>query len=626
MKATFNRLYSAINLLHEHKWRQLALLLVIQGLLMLVAFNKIITHPEQNTFVNNWDGVKNYYTYNWYVNQPDTVEYRFFTGMNHPYGDYIYYTDNTPIIAAAVRWVHLNVVNLEGYFTAVFHWVIFAGIWLSTITLFFILRKLGLPALWVFLGSLCLVWLHPQIMRYALGCSNLGFSWALLLLVLGMLHLHSHLLARKLREVLICSLIIALVVIVSAFCHLYFLVMLLLWVGFYLAGHCIYSVFKRQIPWLPMLSGALVAGVSVVAVFGLIRLTDGYYDFRLVANNGYGVSGWALRFTDMFAPYWFNSFQFVFNIEFSGGLESHSYWGAGALYGFLMLLVWGGYKSYQKRQWPSFRITTSIGWFWLFFGVGAVMLLFIALNEHIPLGGKRSMYNFMSLFSHLKHLYPRITQFRGLGRFVWPFIWVVNLFLLWYLARRRGSVPAFVPLLVFFLMLVDVSDMLRFYNNIYTPNPFAESQLKAATQEFDAVDAARYQAILPIPFYHVGSENYPITMDPQEEVARESMQFSLAWKLPLMACQMSRTAEYQALNLTGLFQGRGIDADMVELMDDRPVLIMVRKQANSPCGDSSEKPEDWAIDVCALKVVQETLRYKLYEWWPKEASSAAALD
>jgi len=94
----------------------------------------------------------------------------------------------------------------------------------------------------------------------------------------------------------------------------------------------------------------------------------------------------------------------------------------------------------------------------------------------------------------------------------------------------------------------------------------------------------------------------------------------------LMACQMSRTAEYQALSLTGLFQGRGLNADMIELMDNRPVLIMVRKQANSPCGDSNIVPEGWAINLCALDVVQETPRYKLYEWWPKQEPIAPALD
>jgi hypothetical protein len=617
MKSTINQIYTALHQLKDHKWRQLGLLLAVQGLLMLVGFNKVITHPEQITFVNNWDGVKNYYTYNWYVNQPDTVEYRFFTGMNHPYGDYSYYTDNTPIVAATVRWVHLNVVNLEGHFTAVFHWVIFVGIWLSTIALFFILRKLGLPALWVFLGSLCLVWVHPQIFRYALGSSNLGYSWTLLLVLLSLLHLHDQLMNRAVRGTLLWSLAIVLVIIAAAFSHLYFLAMLLLWVGFFLAGHCIYGLLKRRIPWLPMLSGILVAGVSATVVFGLIQFTDGYYDFRLVTNDGYGVSGWVLHFTDMFASYSFNSFQFIFNVKFSEGLESHSYWGAGALYGYLMLLVWGIYKSYQKRQWPSLKVSTSIGFFWLFMIISALLLLFIALPEHIPLGGKRSMFNFLSLFSYLKHIYPRITQFRSLGRFVWPLVWVVNIFLLWYLAHKRAKVPAFVPIIVFLLMMVDVSDRLKFYNNIFTPNPFSTSQLKEATEEFDAVDPARYQAILPIPFYHVGSDNFKITMDPSEEIARESMQFSMAWKLPMMACQLARTAEYQALNLTGMFQGRGIDADMVKLMDDRPVLIMVRKQSSSPCLDSNILPEGWEIDICALPVVIETTRYKLYEWWPK---------
>ncbi len=600
-----------------NKWRQLALLLILQGLLMLVGFNKIITAPEETVFKDDWDGVKNYYTYVWYVSQPDSVPYKLFTGMNYPYNEYFYYTDNTPIVAVAVRWVHLNVVDLSNYFMAIYHWVMFLSMWLSTLLLFLILRKLGLPALWVLLGSLMLAWLHPQILKFSFGCYNLAFTWAQLSVFYGLLHLHGHMVKRTARKAVLWSLFLALAVTVSALCHLYYLPLLLLWIAFYLGVMVVYQLAKRQVPWLPVASGLLIAGISAAVCFGMIMLTDEYYAHRLTVNAGYGHRDWILNYKDLFAPNWFNSLQFIFHREYSGASEGHSYLGAAALYGWLMVLISAAWNHYQRRQWPRLLPISQDKLFWFAIGFGAISLTFIALSEHIETSKDNYLTNYLNIFYYLRPHTDSITQFRALGRFVWPLFWVVNFMLLWYLAKRMATIPKIVVVVVFTLMGSDTVDMLRYYNIVYRANPFAETQLETTRETFSTINISSYQALLPIPYYHVGSDNYDITMDPERVWARESMQLSMAWKMPLMATQLARTANYQAINLTGMFQTGTLAVDMVELMDSRPVLIIIKKSLTNPCATAEGVPSTWAIDVCALPLVFENEAYQLYKWQPK---------
>lgn len=603
--------------LPENKWEQLGIVLVVQLLLILVGFNKIAFSPEANVFFDLWDGAKNYYTYLWFVHQPESVPYLYFNGNNYPYGEYIYYVDNTPILAVAVRWVHLNLVDLSGHFTAIFNWVMLLNILISTAVLFFILRRLGLSKLWVVVCALCLVWLHPQIMRLGVGHFNLSFSWTLLLVFYAQLVLFGHLMAGSLKQVLCASWALALATIIASFCHFYYLPLMLLWLGCFLGVICLYQVWKKQVPWIPALSGILVAGISVAGSFGMIQLTDHYLNDRLVTGGGYGYKPWVLTFTDMFTAYRFDTLQFIFQFKFSGHYESFSYWGSGALYGLLMILIWWVWRYYIKRQKPNLNIANGWGLFWVSVGFGAVVMMLIALSESVEIIPGHHWRNHLNLFSFFKLFTPRVTQFRALGRFVWPLVWFVNLFLLWYLAYRKASLPRAFGAIVMFLLLVDTFDMVRHHNKTFYANPFAETVLEQIRQQVPIENPQRYQAILPIPFYHVGSDNYDITIDPETYWGREAPQISLAYKLPLMSCQLARTATYQAMNLLGLFQGRGINEDMIALMDNRPVLVLVKRTLLDPCSEGKEIPADWALDICQMPIVWQNSAFALYEWQPK---------
>lgn len=603
--------------LPDSKWKQLALVLVVQFLLIIIGFNKIAFSPEANVFFDLWDGAKNYYTYLWYVHQPESVPYLFFNGNNHPYGEYIYYVDNTPILAAAVRWVHLNLIDLSGYFTAIFNWVMLLNILISTTVLFFILRRLGLSKLWVVVGALCLVWLHPQIMRLGVGHFNLSFTWTLLLVFYAQQVLYGHLMAGDFKQVMMASLGLAFATIIASFCHFYYLPLMLLWLGCFLGVICLYQLRQKQMPWMAVLSGIVVAGISVAGSFGVIKLTDQYLNERLVTGGGYGYKPWVLTFKDMFTAYSFDSFQFIFQFKFSGYYESFSYWGSAALYGILMVLIWRIWKYYNTRQKPSLNIANGWGLFWLSVGFGAVAMMFIALSERAEIIPGHNWHNYLNLFKFFKLFTERVTQFRALGRFVWPLIWFVNLFLLWYLAYKKDSLPKVFAAIIMFLLLFDTLDMVRHHNKTYYANPFAETALEQIRQQVPIDNPQQYQAILPIPYYHVGSDNYDITIDPETYWGREAPQISLAYKLPLMSCQLARTASYQAMNLLGLFQGRGIDEEMIALMDNRPVLILIKRKLLDPCGEGKELPAEWAIDVCSLPLIWQNDSYQFYAWQPK---------
>ena len=132
------------------------LLLLVQSGLILIAFNKFFAHPLNYMFKNHGDGLKNYFTFYSYLspNNPSLVK---MDQMNFPFGEYIFYTDNTPLLAIPLKFFSTYVFDISPYSITLFNGLCIFSLLLSTYYLYKILFRLLKERWMIFIFSIMLV-------------------------------------------------------------------------------------------------------------------------------------------------------------------------------------------------------------------------------------------------------------------------------------------------------------------------------------------------------------------------------------------------------------------------------------------------------------------------------------
>jgi hypothetical protein len=138
----------------------------------------------------------------------------------------------------------------------------------------------------------------------------------------------------------------------------------------------------------------------------------------------------------------------------------------------------------------------------------AAILLFLALGFPFKIPGLEWMVEYIG----------PLRQFRGLGRFVWAYYYVINIiafYAIWnYSTRFKGFknkylgfkwVIALAPLAI---LLFESYDFQRIKPIKLIPN-YAKRSIAANGPDhwLNKVDFSKFQAIMPLPYYHIGSEN-----------------------------------------------------------------------------------------------------------------------
>jgi len=215
------------------------------------------------------------------------------------------------------------------------------------------------------------------------------------------------------------------------------------------------------------------------------------------------------------------------------------------------------------------------------------VLLCAALMIYLFIGRYSApVLNILNPFFYLHFFTNRVEQFRSLSRFCWPFFWTFYIWIMFtviQLYNQSGKRTRGVIFILFILIGgIEVSDYVRkMRHDVNNPNIFADQELA----KFHALkfDPKQYQAILPIPYYVVGSEDYPHTIDDNDNWSKYTMQLSLYSSLPLMACKMSRTPPEFSIALLDLVSNDSLQPLLKSRLNNKPVLISFnRTLVNDP--------------------------------------------
>lgn len=236
-------------------------------------------------------------------------------------------------------------------------------------------------------------------------------------------------------------------------------------------------------------------------------------------------------------------------------------------------------------------------------------------------------------FLWLHKLTDRVTQFRALGRFIWPFWWAVVLGFSWYAGHWQHRPVLRGVLAGLGLMLaVDTKNAMGFYKDVHRENLLTSAGATAPLQELVGwIDVPRYQAVLPLPLFHSGAEATPsYNLDPDDPHCNRTYQLNTLTNLPTMSVKATRMVPEDARLIMTLLQPGGPDPALLARMDNRPVLVYLDStyfngENNYYREGLKERPEllalfertDDFIREQNLKVLRHEGNLWLFEWQPK---------
>lgn len=546
----------------------LLFLVIVQIIAVFIAFYHELLYPNTYSLYDMHDGLKNYFTYYSYIIDIKNNSYSLFENMNYPFGEIYLYTDNTPILSLSLKILSKLGIDFTDSAFLIHHLFFISGILISTILLYFILRKFIEKKIIILIASLSLPWICPQYLKitgyFALSLSSI-LLWTIWLLQIQF----DSVLRNNNKRLWGIACIQIITMFFSIFIHLYYLPSLAITI---ICFWFFYMLSKRNRQSAQVfIQSCLIVGISFVLSYIFIITIDVYKNYREPGATGYDWINWKLRWENLFHKYDFLTITFPYNYKQYLGMETNAYLGSFALYGTFLIPF---FLFYCKEKFAN-------GKFLPYLLFASLVLLIISFGEQIPIGETgKTFTNYLNPFYYIHLISPIVTQFRCLGRFGWLFFWSYNFIILYTLDRvLTYTKNRFIKSCLYFvivLCLFDAIDTIKSKSKDLHFNMLANKEMMSdMTKLTKGIDFSKYQAILPIPFYHVGYENSDYIIDPDDEHCTRTYQLSILTKLPLMSSKLSRTPGNSTKGLLGIFTEKDIPDIVKNRLNTKPILIYI---------------------------------------------------
>jgi len=615
--------------LKAQRWLGLALL--AQCIVLFFTWDGFFKEPGRYVYCNFYDGQRQYYFFQAYAEQTPDQSWLKVESMGYPYGEYLLYTDGTPLLAFTVRFISTYLVDLSGHETDAFNFFIMLGRLFSTVLVFAILRRLGVRAVLCLLFAVALPWTNGEIIKLAGGHINLSFSWPLLLAIYSFLRLYqAH---EKGKPDWTWAIVYATLISLTAFLHLYWLPLSTFVLGFSLLAYLIYA-WQTQQNWQPIVGYGLISTASPwVVVMGLIRLTDGYFAHRVPQGEGYGWERWVFELSGYYSSHPWNSVRFILEDREIISYGSHAYLGNFTLFFAVVLLIfWWVNKRYSFPVWGKLQEQKE-GQFFLLLMVGVLVSVFISLGENIPIwDNKYVIRNYLNIFYYLRKFTDRITQFRDVSRFGMIGFWWVNLAAVYlfdrYLKEKDTTRVRIIGLGLLVLLALDTKDAWRNSHKWHRDNLLYNQDQSDIDELIAGINPDEYQAAFPIPYFHEGVGDAHYAVDGFDDAITHTMQLQRWTGLPLITSKFARGNKEHGLQLISLLQGDslgvGISPELLSQLDDRPILLLYDElyyDGTKQLTGNQRQPAwdllNHAHEIIGKYGMEEVARYghfRLYRW------------
>ncbi len=522
-------------------------------------------------FANSGDGLKNYFTYSYHIQHDSSCVD--FTGMNYPYGEHFMYTDCHPVLANMFRSLAGIFPFFSNYSIGILNFVMIFSVFFTFIVIYLLLVELGVNRWFSLLFAIGITLLAPQIFRLG-GHLALSYSFAIPLSWLLIIR------SLKNQKRYLYTALIFLNNTFWFFIHAYLGIMVTFFLILILIIHFLSD--KERMKYIRhSITLLAVLVIPVVLFFLFIKITDSHTDRT---DNPSGFFLYVAEADDVFVPSHPPLRTVLDSLTGNGIRQQWEAWSYVGLFTTLLVVVFifmGIYRLFRRRKTSIDRFFTSrilnISL------VAAFLVLLFAMA--VP----------FRQFPALAEIIPYIKQFRALGRFTWPFYFVITVFTATVLSlmyesagsRKGRNIAIGLALLA---GLANIAEALPYHREMgwtitRSPNLFDRENLSESFRSaLDTIQTEDYQAIVTLPFFYQGSESY--SRPRSEESARASMVFALHSGIPLVCANLTRTSIQESKNIVQLvspdFYKKGIESD---LPDDRPFLVI---HTNDPLTEYEE--------------------------------------
>ncbi len=604
---------------------------ILQIILVCIGFNRIITDGQHHAFKDSYDGMRNYFAYNDYIFQETTKDPLLFEKMNYPFGDYIFYTDNSPILAVSVKWFSKNIYDLSDYNLLIFNYFFLFSIVLSSFFLYLIGKNLLQTKWLISIFSLAIPWISPQLFRLGDGHFGLSLTVAFVMVIYGLLKLHQnyHSTSKKIIKPII-GLIFT--VVFFSFFHIYLLAISGFLIGYFCLIWAITNRKKRTDFWKIT---ALAGGIPLIClgiVFLIIRSVDKYYLLRQTHTEGFNISNWHLKTDALHDGHYYLTIPSFLKTNLRIHYDAVAYIGSFALYGFVFFLIFFLIKKLNRKAFQSYFLNNESGRFVFYLFLSGLCCLFIAFGPKAHFFGDQLIFdNWLNPLYWLENILPQVTQFRCMARFNWVFFLSLNLLIVYildqYYQRNPKHWSAIILIIIFPLMLVlDTKDTIKWTQPHIVEQPLNNSSRNEELNRLlSKIDINQYQSILPLPYYHATCEDYNFTIDPEDIWCTTTFQLSHLSGLPLMSSKMGRTPLNQTYSLFDMLLKYEVNELIASELNEKPILVIYNSNENAWSVVPSREPARTALfngktfpKKLELQELNRLNDWILYKWdWKK---------
>jgi hypothetical protein len=532
---------------------------------LIIFYGKVLFSLNTAFFSTDGDGIQSYYN-SYYLQKFDT-SLMFSRSMNYPYGEVSFYTLSQPLVAGTLKFISGNVVDVSGYTVGVLNFLMLFSVLLAAVFLYLLFAELGLPVYFALFISVGIAFLSPQIDRFP-GHFSLSYVFAIPLL------LYLLLLFQKRHRKLLISSITGAVLFVLMTCHVYYFAFFGIAIVFYWISALFISKNNLSIPPLKVALHIALQLVIPVVVFYLIT---NHYSYLVPdrPSRPYGFLVYKASPESVLLPLWVDYGKFLHKIWKFDDIqwEGVSYVGITAAIGFIVLLA-GFLRKILRRNWKAlFQVTDNYFLNIMFWA--SLATLFYSFGYPFIFG----------LEALVEYLGP-LQQMRAIGRFAWLFYFVMNIVVFyrvwsWWQTSCKKALKNAVLILCMILIYTDVYYFLKnrqdYLNNKFTA--WSDTRNAEPDNHWVArIDAKKYQAILPLPFYHMGSDNYSINA--RCNMLANSFLVSMKTGLPIAAIYMSRASISQSIKNIALVLEPYRDLRILKDFPEKKPFLIVAARCN----------------------------------------------
>jgi hypothetical protein len=528
------------------------LTLVLSTAVLFLFFGPLLKDPNSVYFAPSGDGLKSYAASVYHLKNDSSL---FRSGIqNYPYGEMAFFADCHPMITNPIRILSKIGIDFTEYIVGIINLFMLLSIVLAAIFLYLIFTELKVSWWFAAIASVGIAILSPQIGRLGGHFSLSHLMWLPMLIWL--------LMKFDQKKSYGLSAIIGFVTFFAAGMHMYFFALF----GFLFLFYWSFSLYSKQInirnyQWavhlfiqfiLPLILVQLIVGANNTITD---RTTHPWGFFTYKANP-------ATVFLPIHKPY--ATVMKQIGMKYDYEWEAFAFIGLVSLIGFIAGVYRMVIRIREKQFWWKVSENSLIT---TFFWASVASLL---LSFSIPFN--------MGLTFLLDYLGP-IQQLRALSRFSWLFYYVINILVFYgiFNLMKRGISMKILGILALLFLLYDgylnVNQYApRLNNRIPELDDTANSTPENAWVKI--INPNDFQAIMPLPYFHVGSEN--VWLESKCNSLQQSLIVSLKSGLPSMGVALSRTSISQTYKSLGL---ACIPVSPYQIKNDlpnqKPLLLMV---------------------------------------------------